>query len=160
MTRAALALATLAIVSGIALVATPALGASPLGPGPAGASPLLNSITAPVYISFPTSAFIGHPGGHVVVSGNVTNKGTLKFVASSCDFWYRTGGGAWTKGSNCFKGYFPLTFDPGTVFTVHVAQKVSSTFPTGIYQWKIVLFGKYGKSAEQSHDGLLTVDIT
>jgi hypothetical protein len=117
---------------------------------------------APVYIHFKPKDATGTQGGSVTVGVVVKNSGTFAFTATSCILWYRLGtSGAWTKAGTCLtSGDFPITFNAGTESKFGATQSISSKFPTGVYEWKIVLIGTYNGLSSESHTGKLTVTIT
>jgi hypothetical protein len=122
------------------------------------ASPL----KAPVYIHFHPKTVSSFPGGTVTVTAVVKNTGTHDYVATGCNFWYRLGtSGPWTKGSVCLNpADFPHTFPANSKMSFSVTQKVSLTFPPGVYEWKISLIGTYNGVTEKSHTGMIMATIT
>ena len=121
-----------------------------------------NTGKAPVYVHFKPRDVSGVQGGTVTVHATVKNKGSFDYVATSCTLWYRLGtSGAWTKAGVCLNpSDFPVTFAAGSTAHFSTSQKVSDTFPTGTYEWKIELHGTYNGVAMNSHLGKLIVTIT
>lgn len=117
---------------------------------------------APLYIHFKPKDVTGTQGGSVTVNAVVKNRGTFAFIATSCILWYRLGSsGAWTKARTCLSsGDFPVTFPAGSTTKFSATQRVSLTFPTGVYEWKIVAIGTYNGVSSESHTGKLVVTIT
>jgi hypothetical protein len=118
--------------------------------------------TAPVYIHFKPKSVTAPQGGKVTIKGVVENKGGFSFVATSCILWFRLGtSGSWTRAGVCLNPTdFPVTFAAHSNTSASETQKVSKTFPTGVYEWKIELIGTYHGANEKSHLGKLKVTIT
>jgi hypothetical protein len=118
--------------------------------------------SVPVSIHFKPHMASGVQGGTVTVHAVVHDNGSFAFVAKSCILWYRIGTtGAWTKAVGCLNpSAFPHTFSAHSKSKFSDTQKVSMTFPTGTYQWKIELVGTYNGHAAHSHTGILSVTIT
>ena len=139
-----------------ATAAAAALPAAPLG------APSASSSLAPVTIHFKPKDVTGSQGGTVTIVGVVKDKGSFAYTATGCTLWYRMGSsGSWTKAGVCLNSAdFPITFDAHSKTTFKSTQKVSPTFPTGVYEWKIQLVGTYDGITEKSHTGMLEVTIT
>jgi hypothetical protein len=143
-------------------LAVPAVGMSPSSSGVHQGNVAFAHALAPVYIHFKSKHLTGQQGGTVSGSAIVKDSGSYAFTATSCQLWYRTGtSGAWTKSGSCLSpSVFPHTFNAHSKTKFSGSQKVSSTFPTGTYEWKFALIGTYNGVTEESHSGVLTVTIT
>lgn len=153
--RVAVCLAFLGLAS---IMAAPALASA----GPAAGVAPHHATTAPVFIHFKPKSATGTQGGSVSVTAIVHNNGSFAFTATSCILSYRMGtSGAWTKAGSCLTAsLFPHKFSAHSRQKFPISQKVASTFPTGVYEWKIVAVGTYHGATDDSHAGALRVTIT
>ena len=158
-TRGFVALALAALVIGLAVPAA----ASGLVPSENYATSVAHAVkTAPVSIHFKPKSITAAPGSTVTVRASVHNTGSFAFVATSCELWYRIGGsGSWIHAASCLKASdFPHTFSAHSKQKFSGSEKVSLTFPAGVYQWKILVVGTYNGVTEDSHSGTISVTIT
>jgi hypothetical protein len=146
-----------ALVGLLALMLIPAIASASLP----SSAPAHSSTTAPVFIHFKPKSASGVQGGTVSVTIIVHNNGSSSFNATSCSLWYRFGvSGAWTAGKCGSSASFPDVLKAHSHQKFKESQKVSSTFPTGTYEWKIQVTGTYHGRTENSHPGILKVTIT
>lgn len=117
---------------------------------------------APVFVHFKPNHVSAAQGGTVSFTAIVHDNGTHSYTATSCKLWFRYGSsGAWTLLHKCLSpSYFPANFTAHSKTKFTASVHVSSTFPTGTYQWKLVLLGTYHGVSESSHPGILSVTIT
>jgi hypothetical protein len=153
---------SLAMLSIVLVLAAPPVTASPTGSVAHRAGVTNTLVTAPIYVHFKPKQATAPQGGTVTIHAVVKDTGGHSFIATSCKLWFRYGtSGTWSLLNSCLSSSsFPHTFAAHSKSKFHSTNHVSATFPTGTYQWKIVLIGTFNGVSEQSHPGILSVTIT
>lgn len=162
MSEAGRLIAAIALVGTLLALTASAVAASPTPPVERTAQVPQTYHLEPVYLTFSPRNVTGVPGGSVTVHGAVQNNGSYAFNASKCYLWYRVGtSGNWTLEPSCFSSAtWPISFGAHSKHVYTFSQKVSPSFPAGLYEWKVDLWGTYHGLRAYSHVGDLSVKIT